>query len=151
MSSPPSSTACSLFIGGLLAWSNSDGEGREEGHEEDHVSRSSSSAASAGAGGGGGLSRSQLEATLLGLFPGSAAVHLLAGKSYAFVDFGSHDAACAVVSRHAADSAAFVLPGGAEGEGEALSVGWAQGKPQRRVAAQGREYDNSASHNADCW
>jgi hypothetical protein len=148
VSAPPSDTACSLFIGGLPAWSSPDEDREGEGE-----------------GGEAGLSRIQLEAALLGLFPGSTEVHLLGGKSYAFLDFRDHAAASATVQKYTTDSASFLLPGGGareaqqqqqqggEGEGKgALTVGWAQGKPSRRVAqGQGGEYDNSASHNADCW
>lgn len=143
-SDPPSATSCSLFIGGLLAWS-------------------ASVSADSGAGGSSSactLTKSQLEAALLGLFPGSVEVHLLEGKSYAFVDFSSHTAAAEVMRQYVENNGAFVLPGAVrekEGEGGeqegSLTVGWAQGKPQRRAGpGQGRgEYDNSASHNADCW
>jgi hypothetical protein len=140
-----SESSCSLFIGGLGARTPSEYVSECES-EEDPV-------------------RAQLEASLLGLFPHSVAVHLLPGKSFAFVDFKSHEAAREVMDKYSADNTCYVLPGAGasvsecvseDGSGSgsgsgALTVGWAQGKPTRRAVSQGREYDNAASHNADCW
>lgn len=150
---PSSASSCSLFIGGLGA--RTPAEAGPAATAED-------------AAGSALVVRQQdqeqlaLEASLLGLFPESVKVHLLPGKSFAFVDFSSHEAARASLGRYTADNCAFLLPGaggegsdqesGGQGEGAgALTVGWAQGKPTRRQGGSGREFDNAASHNADCW
>ena len=123
MHSPPSSNSNTLFIGGLPEWS-----------PDDVASE-------------GSMSKSQVEASLLGLFPGSTTVHMLDGKSYAFVDFKSHEMASEIVEKYTADNETFALPNASDIG--ILTVGWAQGKSQDR--GMRKEYDNSASHDADCW
>lgn len=113
-SRPPSSSARTLFIGGLEAMSPEDGR------------------------------RAHVETELLGLFSGAVKVHIIPGKTYAFVDFATQEAARAVVEQYSADNQAFSVRSSA---GKAcLSIGWGQGRP-----AGGGEFDNTASHSADCW